>query len=79
MPVGSGTKISPRAEVESAEGYGSRRRPLDQFHTNLPAPGDNPGDRFEIGSFDFHEARTGILRDRPSNIFQVKATYWIGR
>ncbi|HJQ21413.1 MAG TPA: hypothetical protein VJ867_13780, partial [Gemmatimonadaceae bacterium] len=32
-----------------------------------------------VGTFDFQDARTGILRDRPINIFQIKATYWIGR
>jgi hypothetical protein len=31
------------------------------------------------GSFDFDGARTAIFDQRPVNIFQVKATYWIGR
>ncbi|HET8655659.1 MAG TPA: DUF5916 domain-containing protein [Longimicrobiaceae bacterium] len=31
------------------------------------------------GRFDFSGARTAIFRDRPTNVFQVKATYWIGR
>lgn len=31
------------------------------------------------GSFDFDYARTALLRDRPLNVFQVKATYWVGR
>lgn len=32
-----------------------------------------------LGSFDFQSARTQILRDRPTNVFQIKATYWLGR
>ena len=32
-----------------------------------------------IGTFDFQSARTAILADRPTNVFQVKATYWLGR
>ena len=31
------------------------------------------------GNFDFGSARTAIFRDRPTNVFQIKATYWIGR
>jgi hypothetical protein len=31
------------------------------------------------GNFDFTSARQGIYRDRPTNVFQIKATYWIGR
>jgi len=31
------------------------------------------------GSWDFNSARTALLKDRPSNVFQVKATYWLGR
>ncbi len=31
------------------------------------------------GSFDFNSARTAILGDHPENVFQIKATYWIGR
>ncbi len=31
------------------------------------------------GSFNFNSARTAILNDRPVNVFQIKATYWIGR
>jgi hypothetical protein len=31
------------------------------------------------GSFDFYGARNAIFRDRPTNVFQIKATYWIGR
>jgi hypothetical protein len=33
----------------------------------------------QAGSFDFDYARTAIFRDRPTNVFQIKATYWIGR
>ena len=32
-----------------------------------------------IGNFDLQSARTAILRDRPTNVFQVKVTYWLGR
>jgi hypothetical protein len=31
------------------------------------------------GDFDFGRARTAIFRQRPLNVFQVKATYWFGR
>jgi hypothetical protein len=31
------------------------------------------------GSFDFARDRTALFRDRPTNIFQVKANFWIGR
>lgn len=31
------------------------------------------------GNFGFGSARTAIFRDRPTNVFQIKATYWIGR
>jgi hypothetical protein len=31
------------------------------------------------GNFDFQSARTAILGDRPTNVFQIKATYWLGR
>jgi len=32
-----------------------------------------------VGNFDFGSARTAIFRDHPMNVFQIKATYWIGR
>jgi hypothetical protein len=32
-----------------------------------------------VGSFDFARDRTALFRDRPTNIFQVKANFWIGR
>ncbi len=32
-----------------------------------------------VGSFDFASARSAILGDRPTNVFQIKATYWLGR
>jgi hypothetical protein len=32
-----------------------------------------------VGSFDLGGARTAIFRGRPTNVFQVKATYWFGR
>ena len=32
-----------------------------------------------IGNFDFQSARSAILGDRPTNVFQVKVTYWLGR
>jgi hypothetical protein len=31
------------------------------------------------GNFDFGTQRSAIFRDRPTNIFQVKVNYWIGR
>jgi hypothetical protein len=31
------------------------------------------------GDFDFNRDRAALFRDRPINVFQVKATYWIGR
>lgn len=32
-----------------------------------------------VGTFDFNRARTALFRDRPTNIFQIKVNYWIGR
>ena len=31
------------------------------------------------GDFDFTRERTAIFRDRPTNVFQVKVNYWLGR
>jgi len=31
------------------------------------------------GNFDFGAQRSAIFRDRPTNVFQVKVNYWIGR
>jgi len=31
------------------------------------------------GDFDFSRERTEIFRDRPTNVFQVKVNYWLGR
>lgn len=31
------------------------------------------------GNFDFAAQKSAIFRDRPTNIFQVKVNYWIGR
>jgi hypothetical protein len=33
----------------------------------------------QFGDFDFSRDRSALFRDRPTNVFQVKATYWIGR
>jgi hypothetical protein len=33
----------------------------------------------KFGDFDFNRDRSALFRDRPTNVFQVKATYWIGR
>jgi len=33
----------------------------------------------QFGDFDFNRDRSALFRDRPTNVFQVKATYWIGR
>jgi hypothetical protein len=32
-----------------------------------------------MGDFDFRRARRTMLDQRPLNVFQIKATYWIGR
>ena len=32
-----------------------------------------------FGDFDFTRDRSALFRDRPINVFQVKASYWIGR
>lgn len=32
-----------------------------------------------VGEFDFGRARRTMLDQRPLNVFQIKATYWIGR
>ncbi len=32
-----------------------------------------------FGDFDFARDRAAVFRDRPINVFQIKATYWIGR
>jgi hypothetical protein len=32
-----------------------------------------------FGDFDFNRDRSALFRDRPTNVFQVKATYWLGR
>jgi hypothetical protein len=32
-----------------------------------------------VGTFDFGSASRAIFRDRPTNIFQIKVNYWIGR
>ncbi|HEY0527946.1 MAG TPA: DUF5916 domain-containing protein, partial [Gemmatimonadaceae bacterium] len=33
----------------------------------------------QTGEFDFGRQRSAIFRDRPTNVFQVKVNYWIGR
>jgi hypothetical protein len=32
-----------------------------------------------FGDFEFGRDRSALFRDRPTNVFQVKATYWLGR
>ncbi|MGI8547780.1 MAG: DUF5916 domain-containing protein [Gemmatimonadaceae bacterium] len=32
-----------------------------------------------VGTFDFNRARTVLFQDRPTNIFQIKVNYWLGR
>jgi hypothetical protein len=32
-----------------------------------------------FGDFEFSRDRSALFRDRPSNVFQIKATYWLGR
>jgi hypothetical protein len=31
-----------------------------------------------FGDFDFNRDRSALFRDRPINVFQVKASYWLG-
>jgi hypothetical protein len=31
------------------------------------------------GTFNLSSARTAFFRDRPTNVFQIKLTYWLGR
>jgi hypothetical protein len=31
-----------------------------------------------FGDFDFQRDRSALFRDRPINVFQVKASYWLG-
>ena len=33
----------------------------------------------QFGNFEFSRDRSALFRDRPTNVFQVKATYWLGR
>ena len=33
----------------------------------------------QFGDFDFGRDRSALFRDRATNVFQVKATYWLGR
>jgi len=33
----------------------------------------------DVGNFDFTRDRTALLSDRPTNIFQIKVNYWLGR
>jgi hypothetical protein len=33
----------------------------------------------QFGDFNFGRDRSLLFRDRPTNIFQIKGTYWIGR
>ena len=33
----------------------------------------------QFGDFNFSRDRAALFRDRPTNIFQIKGTYWIGR
>ena len=33
----------------------------------------------QFGDFNFSRDRSALFRDRPTNVFQIKATYWIGR
>jgi hypothetical protein len=32
-----------------------------------------------LGDFNFSRDRAALFRERPSNVFQIKGTYWIGR
>jgi hypothetical protein len=33
----------------------------------------------QFGDFNFSRDRSALFRDRPTNIFQIKGAYWIGR
>ena len=33
----------------------------------------------DVGNFDFTRDRIAMFRDRPTNVFQVKVNYWLGR
>jgi hypothetical protein len=33
----------------------------------------------QFGNFNFSRDRSALFRDRPTNVFQIKGTYWIGR
>lgn len=33
----------------------------------------------DVGNFDFTRDRIALLRDRPTNVFQIKMNYWFGR
>jgi hypothetical protein len=33
----------------------------------------------QFGDFNFSRDRSALFRDRPTNIFQIKGTYWVGR
>lgn len=33
----------------------------------------------EFGNFNFQRDRAALFRDRPTNVFQLKVNYWIGR
>jgi hypothetical protein len=33
----------------------------------------------QFGDFNFNRDRSALFRDRPTNVFQIKATYWLGR
>ena len=32
-----------------------------------------------VGNFDFAHERSALFRDRPTNVFQIKVNYWLGR
>jgi hypothetical protein len=32
-----------------------------------------------MGDFNFARDRSALFRQRPTNVFQIKGTYWIGR
>jgi hypothetical protein len=33
----------------------------------------------DVGNFDFSRERAAMFRDRPTNVFQIKVNYWLGR
>jgi hypothetical protein len=78
-PAGEFTFDNPDFNTRSLRGTGVLRweyRPgstLFFVWTQQREGSDNYGD------FNFRRDRSALFRDRPTNVFQIKATYWLGR